>query len=45
MKGKRVVIVHGYIVSPKDNWFPWLKEELGSLAKNAVNPRPERAEI
>lgn len=31
MKGKRVVIVHGYIASPKDNWFPWLKEELGSL--------------
>ena len=25
---KRVFVIHGYGASPKDNWFPWLKEEL-----------------
>ncbi|HBC7140553.1 TPA: serine hydrolase family protein [Proteus mirabilis] len=38
MKGKRVVIVHGYTASPKDNWFPWLKEELGSLGYDVSIP-------
>ncbi|HIE5766529.1 TPA: RBBP9/YdeN family alpha/beta hydrolase [Proteus mirabilis] len=38
MKGKRVVIVHGYTASPKDNWFPWLKEELESLGYDVSIP-------
>lgn len=27
-KNKRVYIVHGYMASPTDHWFPWLKEKL-----------------
>lgn len=42
MKGKNVIIVHGYTASPADNWFPWLKKELELLgATVAVPAMPE----
>ena len=42
MKGKKIIIVHGYTASPEKNWFPWLKEELESLG--AIVPVPAMPE-
>jgi predicted alpha/beta hydrolase family esterase len=28
LRGKQVTIVHGYMASPQDHWFPWLKAKL-----------------
>lgn len=28
MKKRKVYIVHGYMASPTDHWFPWLKQQL-----------------
>jgi len=28
MSGKQVTIIHGYMASPQDHWFPWLKARL-----------------
>lgn len=28
LRGKQVTIVHGYMASPRDHWFPWLKAKL-----------------
>ena len=38
MKGKNVIIVHGYTASPADNWFPWLKKELELLGATVAVP-------
>ncbi|HHN8457554.1 TPA: RBBP9/YdeN family alpha/beta hydrolase [Morganella morganii] len=43
MKGKNVIIVHGYTASPADNWFPWLKKELelrGATVAVPAMPEP-----
>ena len=35
---KRVIIVHGWEGSPKDNWLPWLKEELEKTGAKVIVP-------
>lgn len=35
---KRAIIIHGWTGKPKDNWFPWLKDELIKLSYAAETP-------
>ena len=35
---KKVFIVHGWSGSPRDNWLPWLKVELGKLGHQVFVP-------
>lgn len=36
---KKVYIIHGWEGSPKNNWFPWLKQELEGRGFEVVIPR------
>jgi len=41
MSRSRVYIVHGYLASPQDHWFPWLETELAKLHVQATTlPMP-----
>ncbi|MBI5420915.1 MAG: serine hydrolase family protein [Parcubacteria group bacterium] len=45
---KRVFIVHGWEGSPRDCWFPWLKDELekrGFVVQVPMMPHPETPTI
>jgi hypothetical protein len=44
----RVHIVHGYLASPQDHWFPWLEQQLrkeGARVSTLQMPRPDRPEL
>ncbi|MDB5969155.1 MAG: hydrolase [Hydrocarboniphaga sp.] len=44
MTGKHVTIIHGYVASPQDHWFPWLKAKLEAQgAEVAVLALPDSA--
>ena len=34
----RVYIIHGYAVTPEDNWFPWLRNELTKYGYTVTSP-------
>lgn len=35
---KRVIIIHGWGGSPKENWFPWLKTEIEKIGYEVITP-------
>ncbi len=35
----RVVIIHGSLGSPEENWFPWLSRQIDSLGYKVIVPR------
>ncbi|MEK7567761.1 MAG: alpha/beta hydrolase [Patescibacteria group bacterium] len=41
---KRVIIVHGWVGNPKENWFPWLKKELEGIGCEVLIPQLPEAE-
>ena len=45
---KKIILVHGWGGSPKDNWFPWLKKELkkkGFQVKALIMPNTDEPKI
>ena len=45
---KKIILVHGWGGSPKDNWFPWLKKELkknGFQVKALTMPNTDEPKI
>ena len=38
MTKARLIIVHGFMASPEDHWFPWLKERAEALGMAVVIP-------
>lgn len=45
MKDARVYIIHGYLASPQDHWFPWLEERLTREgAAVTILPMPNSSE-
>lgn len=41
---RRVLVFHGYLASPSDHWFPWLRDELSSEVEVEVVELPDSSE-
>lgn len=42
----RIIVAHGYSASPRDHWFPWLRERYGDgvlvpALPDSTSPRPD----
>ncbi|MGE8540792.1 RBBP9/YdeN family alpha/beta hydrolase [Acinetobacter sp. ANC 3813] len=48
VKQKKVYIVHGYLASPNDHWFPWLSrkvQQAGYLSKRVMLPESSQPDF
>ena len=36
---RTIIFIHGSYGHPNENWFPWLKAELGKLGCNVIIPK------